>query len=93
MLDMYRAEMQVQTWQHDVERWLHQRAHLQEALATQHLQDGRRFPLRSRVLIALGTRLIVWGDRLQGTYPPSSRTNDAVVCSKPRRPRYHGGAL
>jgi hypothetical protein len=68
MLDMYRAEMQVQTWQHDVERWLHQRAQVQDALAAR--QRGRRAPLRSRVLIAVGTRLVAWGDRLQQAPPP-----------------------
>ncbi len=69
MVDIYLAEVLAGERQHDLERALIRRAQVQEALVGGH-HRVRRSTLPSRALIALGTRLVAWGDRLQAAHPP-----------------------
>jgi hypothetical protein len=73
MLNDYLEEVMMQARQHDLERTLERRRQLRAAQAEQQRRSAFRFTLLSKVLIALGTQFIVWGQRLQLAHAPSIR--------------------
>jgi len=73
MLTVYHAEVQLQAHQHTLERTLARRSQLSAARTAQVQARARRWTVPSRVLIALGTQLIAWGDRLQATHTPAAK--------------------
>lgn len=74
MLSVYHAEVQLQAHQHTLERALAHRSQLREARAAQVQERARRWTVPSRVLIALGTQFIAWGDRLHPTQTPVAKS-------------------
>ena len=63
MLPVYLAELELQTRRAALERALVQRAHRAEAQ-----RHHRRTWLPRRFRLALGRRLVVWGERLQHSH-------------------------
>jgi hypothetical protein len=71
MVNVYLEEARMQAQQRDLDRTLSRRAQRQAALAGQPSHRRLRFTLVNKVVVALGTRLIVWGHRLQQAQAPA----------------------
>ena len=74
MLPMYLAEIHMQEHRDAVDRALLRRAYLKEARLAQQHDRRRRVPLLRRLVLVLGTHLVVWGERLQQLHTPAPKT-------------------
>ena len=71
MSRVYFYEVMMQERQHELEHALERQQQVQAALTGQQRHTVFRFSVLGRVLIRLGTRLVVWGQRLQPTHVPA----------------------
>ncbi len=72
MVNVYLDEVKMLSQQRDLDRTLSRRAQRQAALAGQPSHRRLRFTLVNKGVVRIGTRLIVWGHRLQQAQAPAT---------------------